>query len=137
MAIKVTPADAAFSKCVKERASWRCERCGTQYTEGHRGLHCSHGIGRGTWATRFMGLNAIAACYGCHQLEGGNWMQRALSEWERERIREVANDLMAGKAARKTKGKGDIAKHYRAQLDEMKQLRECGVTGRIDFEDFF
>lgn len=64
-------------------------------------------------------------------------MQRALSEWERERIREVANDLLAGKAARKTKGKGDIAKHYRAQLDEMKQLRECGVTGRIDFEDFF
>ena len=43
MAIKITPADTAFSKCVKERADWKCERCGTQYQEGDRGLHCSHG----------------------------------------------------------------------------------------------
>tara|TARA_B100000424_G_scaffold99678_2_gene74755 strand:+ start:10037 stop:10291 length:255 start_codon:yes stop_codon:yes gene_type:complete len=84
-----------------------------------------------------MGLNAISACYGCHQLEGGNWMQRMLSEFERERIREVANDIPAGKSARKTKGKGDIAKHYKEQLDLMRQLRECGATGRIEFEDYF
>ena len=137
MAIKITPADTAFAKCVKERAEWKCERCGTQYEEGHRGLHCSHGIGRGTWACRFMGLNAIAACYGCHQLEGGNWMQRALTENERQLLQEVANDTFRGKEARKTKGKGDIAKHYREQLDQMRALRECGAIGRLEFEDYF
>ena len=36
MAVKITPADTAFGKCVKERASWRCERCGTQYQEGDK-----------------------------------------------------------------------------------------------------
>lgn len=137
MAIKVTPADAAFAKCVKERAEWKCERCHKQYTEGHRGLHCSHGIGRGTWGTRMVGLNAIAACYGCHQLEGGNWMQRMLTEEQRNLLTEMANDLFRGKEARKTKGKGAVAKHYREQYDLMRQARECGVTGRIEFEDYF
>ena len=137
MAIKITPADAAFSKCVKERADYTCQRCGKKYEEGHQGLHCSHGVGRGTWATRFMGLNAICACYGCHQLEGGNWMQRLLTESERELINEFANDYARGKAARKTKGKGEVAKHFREQFDLMRQLRECGATGRIEFEDFF
>ena len=64
-------------------------------------------------------------------------MQRLLTEEERELIREFANDYARGKAARKTKGKGDVAKHFREQLDIMRQLRECGATGRIDFEDYF
>ena len=52
MAIKITPADTAFGKCVKERAL-RCERCGTQYQEGDKGLHCSHGISRGQWGLAY------------------------------------------------------------------------------------
>ena len=133
--IKITPADSAFAKCVKERVNYTCERCGTRYQEGHRGLHCSHGLGRGQWGTRFVGLNAIAACYGCHQIEGGNWMQRMLSEEQRLLLREMADDTYRGKTCRKTKGKGEIAAHYREQFDLMRQARECGVTGRIEFED--
>ena len=135
-AIKITPADTAFGKCVKERAEWRCERCGSQHEEGSKGLHCSHGFSRGQWGVRFCGLNATAACYGCHMKEGGNWMQRMLTEEQRELLREMANDTYRGKEARKTKGKGAIAKHYRQQLDQMKALRECGVRGRIEFEDY-
>ena len=134
--IKITPADSAFSKCVKERAEWKGERCGTQYQEGDRGLHTSHGLGRGQWGVRFTGLNAIAACYGCHQIEGGNWMQRMLSEEQRLLLRELADDTFRGKEYRKTKGKGPVAKHYRDQYDLMRQARECGVKGRIDFEDW-
>ena len=135
--IKITPADTAFGRCVKERAEWRCERCGSQHEEGSKGLHCSHGFSRGQWGTRFIGLNAIAACYGCHMKEGGNWMQRMLTEDERQLLQEMANDIYRGKEARKTKGKGPIAKHYREQLDQMKALRECGAKGRIEFEDYF
>ena len=136
MAIKITPADTAFGKCVKERASWRCERCGTQYQEGDKGLHCSHGISRGQWGTRLTGLNAQAACYGCHMHEGGNWMQCSLTEAERLLLRELADDTFRAKEYRKTKGKGEVAAHYREQYDLMRQARECGVTGRIDFEDW-
>lgn len=135
--IKITPADTAFSKCVKERADWKCERCGTQYQDGDRGLHCSHGIGRGQWGVRFTGLNAIAACYGCHQLEGGNWMQRMLSEEDRLLLRELADDTQRAKEIRRTKGKGEIAAFYREQLDQMRAARECGVTGRIEFYDWY
>ena len=136
MAIKITPADAAFGKCVKERASHRCERCGTQYQEGDRGLHCSHGLSRGQWGTRLSGLNAIAACYGCHMKEGGNWLYRLRTSEELALLHEMANDTFRAKQYRKTKGKGEIAAHYREQFDLMRQARECGVTGRIEFEDW-
>ena len=42
-AIKRTPADKAFSDCVRSASEWTCERCHTYYEEGRRmGLHCSH-----------------------------------------------------------------------------------------------
>ena len=104
MAIKITPADTVFGKCVKERASWRCERCGTQYQEGDRGLHTSHGLGR-QWGVRFVGLNAIAACYGCHQIEGGNWQQRMLTEEQRLLLRELADDTFKQRSIARPKAK--------------------------------
>ena len=36
-----------------------------------------------------------------------------------------------------TKGKGDIAKHYRDELEKMKKQREDGVMGRIEFVGVF
>ena len=136
-AIKRTPADIAFSQCIRERSDWTCERCGTKYQPGARGLECSHYHTRGKWGVRFHSLNAEALCTGCHFLEGG--LKRAdtqLTEFQRELLTDLVNDTGLGKEIRRTKGKGAIAKHFREQLDLMKQLRECGVTGRIEFEDF-
>ena len=137
MAIKRTPADIAFSLCVREAWDWTCCRCGTTYHHNHGGLDCSHGHGRGQWAVRFCSLNARPACMGCHLREGGLWMNRLLSEWERDRLDELRHDVALGKLARKTKGKGPIAKHYREQYDQIRALRECGVTGYIPFEDYY
>lgn len=64
-------------------------------------------------------------------------MQRLLTEEQRQLLQEMSNDIYRGKEARKTKGKGAVAKHYREQYDLMRQARECGVTGRIEFEDYF
>ena len=137
MGIKRTPADIAFSKCIRERSDWTCERCGTRYPDNARGLECSHGHTRGKWGVRFHPLNAEALCTGCHFLEGGlARLEKVWTDWERERVLELANDLSWGKLVRATKGKGDIAKHYRDQYDEMRQLRECGATGRIEFEEW-
>ena len=59
-----------------------------------------------------------------------------LTEEQRLLLREMADDPYRGKTCRKTKGKGEIAAHYREQFDLMRQARECGVTGRIEFEDW-
>ncbi len=120
--IKITPADSAFSKCVRALAKWRCEVCNTQYTPSDTGLHCSHFHGRGNWSVRFDPKNAEAACYGCHaKLEGSphdftrRWEQK-LGQYEYDLLLERKNDIGLGREYRKTKGKGLVAKHFREQL---------------------
>jgi len=137
--IKLTPADMAFSACIRERAGWKCERCGTYYPEGHRmGLHCSHHHRRGNWSIRFHPLNAESLCYGCHSHEGGTKerIEECLSEFERELLIDLKADIGLAKMYRKTKGKGEIAKHYREELKRMQGLRKNGETGRLEFEAF-
>ena len=68
--IKTDKRDKLFSKLVRARAGWRCERCGTPHEPNSVGLHCSHFVGRQKHATRWLPLNAFALCYGCHQYLG-------------------------------------------------------------------
>ena len=101
------------------------------------GWKCSHYHTRGKWGVRFHGLNAEALCTGCHFLEGG--LKRAdlnLSEFEIGVLTDLVNDTLLGKEIRKTKGKGEIAKHFREQLKVMQGKRAQGVRGRIDFEEW-
>ena len=67
MAIKRTKWDAVFSKLIRWRDKWTCQRCKKQYSPSSRGLHCSHFYGRSSWATRIELCNAMALCHGCHQ----------------------------------------------------------------------
>lgn len=46
---------------------------------------------------------------------------------------ELKNNIDRGKQVRKTKGTGEIAKHFRNELARMKELRANGETGRIEF----
>lgn len=137
MALKVTAADRWVSKCVREAADWTCCRCGRRHEEGSQGLHASHGYSRGNWSVRFnTELNIRAHCYGCHMSEGGNWMYRLLTEQERALLEELKNDTARGKLYRKTKGVGEISKHYREQYDQLRALRECGAKGQLTIEDW-
>jgi len=70
MKIKRDPADIAFSKYIRTRDKWTCQRCGKQYPPNSQGLHCSHYFGRGKESTRFHPDNCDALCYGCHQVWG-------------------------------------------------------------------
>ncbi len=135
-AIKRTPADIEFSKCVRERVNWTCEKCGKYFPEGSRGgLDCSHFYGRGSWEIRFDPLNAEALCYGCHSHYGG--VQRIPTENIKEILQEKMQDRELGLAARRTKGKGEISKHYRQELKRMQGLRKQGETGRLEFTGYF
>jgi len=134
--IKRTPADIVFSKCVRERASWHCERCASYFPEGNRGgLDCSHHHSRGSWSIRFNPLNAEALCYGCHSHYGGTQERReqVLTQEEQDILYELKEDTNIGREYRKTKGKGEIAKHYRNELKRMEELRANGVVDRIEF----
>ena len=134
--IKRTPADIAFSLCVRERAGWTCERCGSHFPEGRRGgLDCSHHHGRGSWSIRFEPLNAEALCYGCHSHAGGTEERRreVLTDEEQALLFELKEDVLRGKEYRKTKGVGEVAKHYRAELARMQAMRRAGYQGRIEF----
>ena len=139
-AIKRTPADIAFSKCIRERAGWSCERCGSYFPEGNRGgLDCSHHHSRGNWSIRFDPLNAEALCYGCHSHCGGTEERRrdVLTDWEIDLLFERKADTGLGRLYRKTKGVGEIAKHYRDELKRLESLRAGGEVGRLEFEAFF
>ena len=65
--IKRTKEDIAFSKAIRERDNWTCQRCGADKSHNHRALDSAHCFTRRTQATRFDPDNALALCWGCHQ----------------------------------------------------------------------
>lgn len=137
MGLLRTPADIAFSKCIRERSNWTCERCGTKYPQNATGLECSHYHTRGKWGVRFDPLNAEALCTGCHFREGGmGRIDKQLNEEEIGVLNEKANNSQIGREAKKTRGKGEIAKHYREELKRMQDLRDQGEIGRIEFTGY-
>lgn len=117
MGIKRTPADIAFSKCIRELANWSCSKCGKNHEHNKGALDCSHHHGRGNWSIRFDPMNAESLCYGCHSHYGGTEERRneVLTKTEQELLFEKKRDTELAKQYRKTKGKGTIAKHYREQ----------------------
>jgi len=133
--IKRTPADIAFSLCIREANDWVCNRCGTKYPERARGLECSHHHGRGNWSIRFDPLNAEALCTGCHFLEGGTQIRldACLNDEQQQILMEKKNDTSIGREIRRTKGKGEIASHYRGEYEKMREKRLDGVTGPLTF----
>ena len=66
--------DDVFSKLVRARAGWACQRCGKVFPKGadRRGLHCSHVFGRRRHAVRWDFQNAFSHCYGCHSYLASN-----------------------------------------------------------------
>ena len=136
--VKIRTSDQLFSRCIRERASWTCERCGSQHAENSMGLHCSHFHGRGKWATRFDPDNCLSLCYGCHSYLGAHPVQHEQFYIEKngqelfEIVNERANDTSLGRLAKKSEP--EIRAHYRAELERMKALRAEGIVGRIEFE---
>jgi len=70
--LKLFPSDVIWSKYIRTRDNWTCQRCGTKYHPPTSALHCSHYWSRGAWTVRFDEDNCQALCYGCHSYLGGN-----------------------------------------------------------------
>jgi len=143
--IKTLDLDLWFSICVRERSDWTCQHCGKRYpptisewtgNPGNPALHCSHFVGRANYSVRVDPLNAEAHCYGCHSFFEQNPHEH--TEWIKGRLGslyavliEKANNAMIGKQIRHEKQ--EAAEHYRKQYEIMKEQRERGKVGRIDF----
>lgn len=59
--------DALFSKFIRSRDKWTCQRCWKQYPPPTQALHCAHIFSRGKLSTRYDCDGAAALCYGCHR----------------------------------------------------------------------
>ena len=135
-AIKRSSADKWYSLCVRIRANWACERCGTYYPEGHRqGLHCSHVVTRGNHATRYLPINGISLCWGCHRIVGGDLFEhkslyfKVLGDDNFSALEEAKQKIVR----KKDRPIKEIAAHYRKEYERMEALRFSGEIGRIDF----
>jgi len=84
MKIRLTKLDAEFSRAIRKRDKWRCRRCGTQYAEGSRGLHCAHIVGRRNRELRWDERNAVSLCMGCHLWAHANPL--AFTDWLKDEI---------------------------------------------------
>lgn len=147
--IKIENPDVWFSLCVRERADWMCQNCEKKYEPwftakglpANPGLHCSHYIGRGNYSVRFDPYNADAHCFGCHQKFEGNphafmmWKSEQLGGFVYDILIEKSNDIVLGKQARREKR--EIAAHYKAEFERMRELRLQGKVGRINFQGYF
>lgn len=136
-AIKVYPGDRWFSKCVRERTDWHCEKCGLYFPEdqNRNGIECSHLVGRVNKSVRWCADNAFAHCTKCHFYLGGNPVE--FVEWAKSQLGEGLYEIVRDKSREIYKGwkldLPDISKHYRGEFRRMEQLRAEGMQGRIEF----
>jgi len=139
MSLLITPADQAFSRCIRERTNWTCEMCGKHYPEGEgkrMGLHCSHWMGRGHWSTRFDPFNAFSHCWGCHREVASSveffadWVAGQIGTDKAFAVRALAHQPARGIR----KQVPAIAKYYRRQHKLMQAIRADGYGGRIEFQ---
>ena len=97
--IKRDKDDIAFSRMVRERDEWTCQRCGAQKAPNSGpALHSAHYYTRRTRATRLDPLNALALCYGCHQFVDSHAAEKE-TLW-RLRIGDEAFDALTLRAHR-------------------------------------
>ena len=136
--MKTSPADQAFSKCIRAAADYKCQKCGKQYDKSSTGLHCSHNFSRRHRTIRWCKDNAMSICFSCHQwiggepLDSGKWIESVLGSGVVEMLREKMNSkFKISKSEEK-----EIAKHYREQLKIINQKRIDGAQGYIDFESY-
>lgn len=131
-AIKITPADKAFSEYIRTRDNWTCQRCGKQYDPlvptDRMALHCSHFKGRGKEATRFEPLNADALCYGCHQYFTSHPDEHY--HWQVQRKgQDIIDRVILQSNGYKSKSERPLEKKY--WVEQLKLLTEQRKSARV------
>lgn len=111
----INSADSAFSKYIRARDNYTCQKCGTKYDSNSKGLQCSHHFSRRYSNIRYDESNACALCYNCHVF----WYQKDVPEagrWLENLIGKKQVDLLI---AKKNKPQNKLTQ---SQIDELAQF---------------
>jgi len=80
--IRIDPLDALFSLYIRTRDHFTCQRCGVK----SKNVQCAHFIGRRNKNCRFLEINCVSLCYGCHGYFHANPLE--FVEWTKKRLGE-------------------------------------------------
>ena len=122
---KIFPSDREWSKYIRTRDMWTCQRCSKQYNPPTSALHCSHFWSRGNWSVRFDEDNTEALCYGCHSYLGGNPV-----EFHKYYLEKLGQERFDALEKRKNTPKSGSIKYYKSKefrltiKEKMKELGE-------------
>ena len=122
---KIFPSDREWSKYIRTRDMWTCQRCSKQYDPPTSALHCSHFWSRGNWSVRFDEDNTEALCYGCHSYLGGNPV-----EFHKYYLEKLGQERFDALEKRKNTTKSGSIKYYKSKefrltiKEKMKELGE-------------
>ena len=94
--IKIRPADALYSKFLRAKHKYICERCKGYYPPESRNLSVSHFHGRRNECVRFDEQNTDVLCSGCHRHFEEN--PNSYVDWKRKRMTEQEFNMLDYKA---------------------------------------
>tara|TARA_B100000029_G_C17091318_1_gene784347 strand:- start:57 stop:470 length:414 start_codon:yes stop_codon:yes gene_type:complete len=123
--LKIFNCDRLWSKYIRTRDDWTCQRCGKKYNPPTSALHCSHYFTRGNWSVRFDEDNTEALCYGCHSHLGGN-----PHEHTKHKLQKLGQKKMDDLIQRKNNHKSGSIKYFKSKefcnnlKDKIKQLEK-------------
>lgn len=130
MKIRIDKRDTVFSKLIRLRARFNCEKCGRYFPQGH-GLQCSHFFGRRHQSTRYDPDNAAAHCFVCHMQFTENpiaftaWIKRYLGD-----ARYDALQLRHRQIVKRTKKDlEELYQHLKAELMALQADPNHSVVG--------
>lgn len=136
MKIKNTKTDKVFSLAIREAYNWTCQCCGKQSPNNEYGfIDAAHCFSRRHRFTRWYPVNVAALCRACH-LKQTNEPDLHVTFWKQflgedyGNMRELKNSLH--KVTKKDEEA--IHKHYKAELERIKELRMNGKVGPIELE---
>jgi hypothetical protein len=128
--IRIDKRDTVFSKLIRLRARFNCEKCGRYFPKGH-GLQCSHFFSRRHRSTRWDPDNAAAHCFTCHQQLGENpvefaaWIRGYLGD-----VRYEALQLRRRQIVKRTKPElEDLYQHLKQEFAFLEQNPNHLVVG--------
>ena len=115
--------DKLWSKIVRTRDSFTCQRCGKRHDKKSRGLHAHHILTKGShgFSIRWDLDNGVAVCYGCHMFLQGNPDE---NEYFAKNILGIDYDGL------KRLGKKTVKVFYNEKKSELKDILEDLQVGR-------
>lgn len=89
--------DKLYSDYIREKAGWKCARCGQVRKDDKRVMTCSHYFSRRNMSTRFELDNLDCLCLPCHlyhwesekQSEYQDYMKKKLGQKRYERLEQI------------------------------------------------